>query len=409
MMERIVVVGAGQAGHSLAAKLRELGFNGSVALIGEEPMPPYQRPPLSKKFLLGDMEEARLYLRNPGFYAEHDIELCTGTTVDSIDREGKTVVLASGERLPYSMLALTTGAAPRRLPAAIGGNLEGVHTLRTIADVNAMRHEFRPGRNALVVGGGYIGLEAAAVAASVGLNVTLVEQAERILQRVAAPQTSDYFRALHRSQGVTVREGTGLRRLVGENGRVVGAEFDDGETLPVDFVLVGIGIRANAQLAADAGLATEGGIRTNAQGRSVTDPDIFAAGDCAVFPYRGEPTRLESVQNAIDQGEAVAAAMLGSEALYNPVPWFWSDQYKCKLQIAGLSRGYARAIVRPGVKEGSQSVWYFSGSNRILAVDAMNDPRAYMAGKRWLEARQSPTPAQIEDTGLDLLRLAPAG
>lgn len=409
MKERIIVIGAGQAGLSLTAKLRELGFDGPLTLIGDEPVPPYQRPPLSKKFLLGEMAEARLYLRNPDFYAEHAIELCTGTTVDSIDRETKTLVLASGERLRYTLLALTTGAAPRRLPAAIGGRLDGVHTLRSIADVNAMRGEFRPGRRALVVGGGYIGLEAAAVAASTGLTVTVLEQAERILQRVAAPATSDYFRALHRSHGVTIREGTGLTRLFGENGRVAAAELTDGEVLPVDFVLVGIGIQPNAQLAADAGLATAGGICVNAQGRSVTDPDIFAAGDCAVFPFRGEPTRLESVQNAIDQAEAAAAAMLGSEALYLPVPWFWSDQFKCKLQIAGLSRGYARTIVRPGTKEGAQSVWYFSGSNRILAVDAMNDPRAYMAGKRWLEARQSPTPAQIEDTSLNLLKLAPTG
>jgi len=312
MTERIGVIGAGQAGHSLATKLRELGFAGPLTLIGDEPVPPYQRPPLSKKFLLGEMGEERLYLRNPGFYAEHAIDLRTGTTVDSIDRETRTLVLASGDRLRYGMLALTTGAAPRHLPAAIGGDLDGVYTLRSIADVNAMRKEFQPGRRVLVVGGGYIGLEAAAVAASMGLTVTLVEQAERILQRVAAPATSDYFRALHQGHGVTIREGTGLRRLVGQNGHVAMAEIADGETFPVDFVLVGIGIQPNTQLAADAGLATAGGVCVNAQGRSVTDPNIFAAGDCAVFPFRGEPTRLESVQNAIDQGEAAAAAMLGS-------------------------------------------------------------------------------------------------
>lgn len=409
MTERIVVIGAGQAGLSLAAKLRELGFDGSLTLIGDEPVPPYQRPPLSKKFLLGEMAEARLYLRNPEFYAEREIDLITGTTVDSIDRETRTVVLASGERLAYDKLALTTGASPRRLPAEAGGGLAGVFTLRSIADVEAMRAAFRPGRRLLVVGGGYIGLEAAAVAASTGLAVTVLEQADRILQRVAAPPTSDYFRALHQAHGVAIREGTALHRLVGDNGRVHGAELAGGETLPVDFVLAGIGIQPNTQLAADAGLATAGGIEVDAQCRSTTDPNIFAAGDCAVFPFRGEPTRLESVQNAIEQAEAAAEAMLGSEALYLPVPWFWSDQYKCKLQIAGLSRGYARTIVRPGAKEGAQSVWYFSGSNRILAVDAMNDPRAYMAGKRWLEARQSPTPDQIADTGLDLLKLAPGG
>ncbi|MCA8929401.1 MAG: FAD-dependent oxidoreductase [Alphaproteobacteria bacterium] len=409
MRERIVVVGAGQAGASLVTKLRELGFDGPLTLIGDEPVPPYQRPPLSKKFLLGQMEEARLYLRRADVYDEQRIDLRVGTTVDSIDRDHKAVILASGERIGYDKLAFATGATPRRLPAAIGGHLDGVYTLRSIADVDAMRPEFQSGRRLLVVGGGYIGLEAAAVAAMQGLQVTLIEMAPRILQRVAAEPTSDYFRALHTEHGVAIREATGITRLVGENGRVSAAELGDGETLPVDFVIVGIGIQPNSGLAADAGLATTNGIQVDAQGRSVCDPAIFAAGDCAVFPFRGEPTRLESVQNAIEQAEAVAATMLGSEALYVPVPWFWSDQFKCKLQIAGLNRGYARTIVRPGAKPGAQSVWYFSGSGRVLAVDAMNDPRAYMAGKRWLEARQSPTPAMIEDPAADLLKLAPTG
>ncbi len=409
MTERIVVIGAGQAGASLVAKLRDLGFDGSLTLIGDEPAPPYQRPPLSKKFLLGEMEEARLYLRRADFYRERRIGLRTATAAAAIDRDAGEVVLSNGERLAFDQLALTTGASPRRLPPAIGGALAGVYTLRSIADVEAMRAEFAPGRRVLVVGGGYIGLEAAAVAASSGLNVTVLEQADRILQRVAAEPTSDYFRTLHQDNGVAIREGTGLSRLLGENGRVVAAELADGATLPVDFVLIGIGIQPNAQLAADAGLAAANGIEVDAQGRSVSDPRIYAAGDCAIFPYRCEPTRLESVQNAIDQAEAVAAAMLGSDALYNPVPWFWSDQYKCKLQIAGLNRGYIRTSVRMGAKPGAQSVWYWDGEDRMLAVDAMNDPRAYMAGKRWLEAGGSPTPAQVADPGADLLKLAPVG
>ncbi len=409
MTDRIVVIGAGQAGASLVAKLRELEFNGSLVLIGEEPVPPYQRPPLSKKFLLGQMDEQRLCLRRAEFYNDRCIDFRVGTTVDSIDREHRTVVLASGERLKYDKLALTTGAAARPLPAAVGGHLAGVYTLRSIADVNAIRAEFRPGRRVLVVGGGFIGLEAAAVAAKTELNVTVLEQADRILQRVVAPPTSDYFRDLHTANGVTIREGTSLARLTGEAGRVTAAELANGENLPVDFVVVGIGIQPNTQLAADAGLAAANGVEVDAQGRSVTDPDIFAAGDCAIFPFRGRPTRLESVQNAVDQAETVAATMLGSDTLYNPVPWFWSDQYDCKLQIAGLGRGYARTVVRPGVKPGAQSVWYFAGSGRIKAVDAMNDPRAYTAAKRWLEARQSPTADQIADTSLDLLKLMPAG
>ena len=296
MSERIVVIGAGQAGASLVAKLRDLGFDGSLTLVGDEPVPPYQRPPLSKKFLLGEMEEARLYLRRAEFYSERKIDLRTDTAVQAIDREARQVVLTGGERLPYDQLALTTGATPRTLPAAIGGDLEGVYTLRSIADVDAMRAEFVPGRRVLVIGGGYIGLEAAAVAATSGLQVTLVEMAERILQRVAAEPTSDYFRALHTENGVLIRESTGLSRLVGENGRVVAAELASGETVPVDFVLVGIGIAPNSHLAVEAGLAAVNGIEVDAQGRSISDPAIFSAGDCAVFPYLGEPTRLESVQ-----------------------------------------------------------------------------------------------------------------
>jgi 3-phenylpropionate/trans-cinnamate dioxygenase ferredoxin reductase component len=407
MSEKIVVIGAGQAGASLVAKLRDLGFDGSLTLLGDEPVPPYQRPPLSKKFLLGDMEEARLYLRRAEFYSERQIDLRTNTAVQAIDRDTHQVVLTSGERLPYDRLALTTGSSPRALPKAIGGDLKGVYTLRSIADVDAMQAEFAPGRRVLVIGGGYIGLEAAAVAVTSGLQVTLVEMAERILQRVAAEPTSDYFRTLHEANGVSIRESTGLSRLVGENGRVAAAELASGETVAVDFVLVGIGITPKARLAAEAGLAAVNGIEVDAQGRSISERTIFSAGDCALFPYRGEPTRLESVQNAIDQAEVVAAAMLGSDALYTPVPWFWSDQYKCKLQIAGLNRGYVRTTIRPGAKPGAQSVWYWDGEDRMLAVDSMNDPRAYMAGKRWLEAGESPTVDQIADAGTDLLKLAP--
>jgi 3-phenylpropionate/trans-cinnamate dioxygenase ferredoxin reductase subunit len=409
MTNGIVVIGAGQAGASLVAKLRELEFDGPITLIGEESVPPYQRPPLSKKFLLGQMDEHRLYLRRAEFYSEHGIDLRLGTTVDSIDRDHRTVVLASGERLKYDKIALTTGASAKRLPASVGGNLDGVYTLRSIADVNVIRPEFRLGRRVLVIGGGFIGLEAAAVAAKSGLRVTVLEQADRILQRLVAPPTSDFFRDLHTANGVTIHEGTSLVRLIGEEGRVTGAELSDGQKLSTDFVLVGIGIQPNTQLAADAGLAAANGVEVDAQGRSVTDPDIFAAGDCAVFPFRGQPTRLESVQNAVEQAEAVAATMLGHDTLYNPVPWFWSDQYGCKLQIAGLGRGYARTVVRPGAKPNAQSVWYFAGSGRIKAVDAINDPRAYTAAKRWLETRQSPTADQIADTNIDLLKLAPAG
>lgn len=396
-MQRIVVVGAGQAGAALVAKLRALGHEGPVTLIGEEPVPPYQRPPLSKQYLMGEMELPRLFLRPESFYAEHDIDLRTNTKVSAIDRAARTV-RAGGEEISYDALALTTGSVPRHLPAALGGNLDDVHLVRTLADVDAMAPSFRQGARVLVIGGGYIGLEAAAVAAKLGLEVTLVEMAERILQRVACKETSDFFRDLHTAHGVDIREGVGLICLNGD-GAVSGATLSDGTELDADFVVVGIGIAPAIGLAKDAGLETENGIRTDAQGRT-SDPSIWAAGDCASLPYKGRRIRLESVQNAIDQAECVAANILGANVDYVPVPWFWSDQYDIKLQIAGLNHGYDRVVTRGG-HDGTVSFWYYAGDT-LLAVDAMNDARAYMVGKRLIEMGKSPASDVIADPATEL-------
>lgn len=400
-MTHIVVIGAGQAGASLVAKLRNSGFDGQVTLIGEEKAPPYQRPPLSKAYLLGEMELERLFLRPQSFYDENDITLRLNTRVDAIDPLAKTVSIGD-EALSYDMLALTTGSTPRRLPAAIGGALEGVHVVRGLDDVDAMEPEFAEGRRVLIVGGGYIGLEAAAVAAKKGLDVTLVEMADRILQRVAAPETSNYFRDLHSSHGVKILEGVGLDRLTGET-RVTGAKLTDGTELAVDFVVVGVGIAPGTALAEAAGLELDNGIRTDAQGRT-SDASIFAAGDCASFPYRGSRIRLESVPNAIDQAEVVARNMMGEGVDYVAKPWFWSDQYDVKLQIAGLNAGYDSVVTRPGDKEGAVSFWYYKG-DELLAVDAANDPRAYMIGKRLIEGGKSPDKAAVADTAVDLKSL----
>ncbi len=398
-MAGIVIIGAGQAGASVAAKLRALGHTGPVTLIGEETAPPYQRPPLSKGYLLGEMELERLYLRAPSFWADQNVTLRLGTPVTAIDPAAQTVTLGD-EVIPYDRLVLATGSSPRRLPSAIGGDLPGVHTVRTLADVDAMAPEFRSGARLLVVGGGYIGLEAAAVAAKLGLTVTLVEMAPRILQRVASPETADYFRKLHQDHGVTILEGVGLDRLSGE-GRVSSAKLSDGRELPVDFVIVGAGIAPDTRLAEAAGLAIENGIRTDAKGRT-SDPHIWAAGDCASFPYQGGRIRLESVGNAIDQAELVAENILGADRDYSAKPWFWSDQYDVKLQIAGLNTGYDRIITRPD--GAGLSIWYYAGA-RLLAVDAMNDPRAYMVGKRLIEAGRSPDPALVADPATDLKAL----
>ncbi len=255
-----------------------------------------------------------------------------------------------------------------------------------------------------MVGGGFIGLEAAAVLVEAGLAVTLVEAAERILARVAAPATADYFRALHRARGVDLREGIGLARLVDRAGRVAGAILADGSTVDADFALVGIGVAPETDLAEAAGLAVDNGVCVDAAGRS-SDPAIFAAGDCASFPHEGRRIRLESVPHAIDHGEAVAASLLGRDAAYVPRPWFWSDQYDVKLQIAGLNTGWERTVTRAGARPGAASVWYFAGP-RLLAVDAMNDPRAYMTGKRWIEAGRSPEPGAVADPAAELAALA---
>ncbi len=400
-MSRVVIIGAGQAGASLAAQLRSKGFDGSITMIGAEPAPPYQRPPLSKKYLLGEMALERLFLRPENFYADQNIDLRVNASVTTIDRANKTVSVG-GETLPYDMLALTTGSAPRRLPAAIGGTLPGVYTMRDLADADALAPHMAAGKKLLIVGGGYIGLEAAAVAASRGLEVTLVEAAPRILQRVAAPETANYFRALHQSRGVTLIEGTGLERLLGET-HVRGARLVDGREIACDLAIVGIGITPETALAEAAGLALENGIQTNAQCQT-SDPAIWAAGDCASFPWQGGRLRLESVPNAIDMAECVADNMLGEARDYLAKPWFWSDQYDVKLQIAGLNAGYDRTILRPGDKPGTQSVWYYKGET-LLAVDAMNDARAYMIGKRLVEAGKSPAPETVADPATDLKSL----
>ena len=401
-MTHIVVVGAGQAGAAAVAKLRALGFDGQITLIGEEPSPPYQRPPLSKAYLLGDMEAERLWLRSSDFYADQNITLLLGTPVTAIDPAAQTVTLGS-QVLVYSDLILTTGSTPRKLPSAIGGDMAGVFTVRTLADVDAMRPEFGAGRRVVIVGGGYIGLEAAAVARKMGLEVTVLEMAPRILQRVAAPETSDYVRKLHQDHGVTILESTGLDRLLGQD-RVTGVRLADGRELPADFVIAGVGILPGTALAEAAGLTIENGIKTDEFGRT-SDPHIWSAGDCASFPYKGGRLRLESVGNAIDQAEAVAENIMGAGKPYDAKPWFWSDQYDCKLQIAGLNTGYDSIVTR-GPEGDAVSFWYFK-ADTLLAVDAMNDPRGYMVGKRLIESGKSPSKAALADSGTvlkDLLK-----
>lgn len=399
--EPVVVVGAGQAGFSVASKLRDVGHEGPITLIGDEAQPPYQRPPLSKAYLLGEMTVDRLYLRTEDFYRQKSIGLRLSCRVQSIDRAKREVVVDGGTRLPFARLVLATGSWPKRLPDALGGALDGVYYVRNLADIDAMSAEFQAGRRVLVVGGGYIGLEAAAVASKLGLFVTLIEAAPRILQRVAAKETSDYFRKLHVGKSVDIREGIGLKTLAGE-GRVSKAILADGFELPVDFVIAGIGVDPNVELAVGCGLDVENGVKVDERCRT-SDPAILAAGDCASFPWRGTRIRLESVGNAIDQAEAAAMTIVGKSQAYNVKPWFWSDQFDVKLQIAGLSPGHDKVVVRTG-QGAAVSFWYYHGT-KLIAVDAINDPRAYMVGKRLVDADKSPEPSTVGNPNIDLKSL----
>jgi 3-phenylpropionate/trans-cinnamate dioxygenase ferredoxin reductase component len=400
---RLVIVGAGQAGFALAAKLRALKDERPITIVGLENVIPYQRPPLSKKYLLGEMDFERLTFRPHTWYPENNVELLLSTYVEEIDREAKRVRMQDGALLDYDTLALATGSTPRTLPASVGGDLDGVYTVRDKRDADLLAGEMRPGRRLLIIGGGYIGLEAAAVARHLGLEVTLIEMADRILQRVAAKETADVMRAIHQAHGAVIRENTGLHRLVGENGKVRAAELSDGNTIEVDFVIVGIGVTPNDQLAQDCGLDVGNGIIVDEFART-SDPSVFAMGDCAMLPWKGRRIRLESVQNAVDQAEAAAAVMAGGNTPYDAKPWFWSDQYDVKLQIAGFNMGYDETLVRPGSREGSLSVWYFR-EGRFIAVDAINDAKAYVTGKKLLEAGIEPAKAVLADPAADLKQM----
>lgn len=393
---RVVILGGGQAAASCAARLRALGHEGPLSVIGAEPVAPYQRPPLSKAYLLGEMGIDRLTLRAPDWWRDQGIDLRLGETGLSIDREAR-VLVTDRDRHPYDALVLALGATPRRLPASLGGELPGVFTMRDLRDADAMAPLLRTGARMVVIGGGYIGLEAAAVARKRGLEVTVIEAATRILGRVAPEATADLIRALHQRHGVTILEGTGITRITGTD-HATGVDLADGRHLPADLIVTGIGVTPVTGPAEGAGLSLDNGIATDAQGRT-SDPAIWAAGDGASFPHPDlGRIRLESVGHAIDMGELVAANILGAARDYQPKPWFWSDQFDAKLQIAGLSTGHDRTVTREGA-----SVWSYKG-DCLIAVDALNDARAYMIGKRLIEAGRSPDPETVR-TAPDLKAL----
>jgi len=375
----VVIVGAGQAAAQLVQSLRQGGYKDAIRMIGDEPYAPYQRPPLSKKFLTERPPAETLYFRPEKFWTDQGVTVNYGTPVAKIDRANRRVDFRDGSA-DYGMLFLATGTRARDLPVP-GANLEGVFSLRKIDDVRRLRGPLDAARRVVIVGGGYIGLEVAAVARGEGREVAVLEAEERVMKRVTSPVISHFMQDFHRNRGVDIRLGARLAAIEGE-GKVQQVRLADGAALPADLVLLAVGARPNDDLAAAAGLPCQDGVVVDEHGRTA-DPAIYAAGDCTRFPSRryGRALRLECVQNAIDQAKAVASEMLGKPQHYDPVPWFWSDQYELKLQMAGLSDGYDDAQTVGDVSAARFSVEYRKGG-RLIAVDAVNDGRAYMSGRK---------------------------
>ncbi len=389
MIETFVILGAGQAAGQVAQSLRSsaCGFTGRIVMIGEEPYIPYQRPPLSKKFLAGELDIERVYFKPPAFYEKSAIELMLNTRAASIDRKAKQVTLSDGRAIAYDRLIITTGSRVRTLNLP-GVDLPGVFYLRTIKDVEAIRAYLKPGGKLVIAGGGYIGLEVAAVMVSRGFDVTVVEMAPTVLARVMDPQVAEFFAGVHRSAGVKIENGAAVQGFSGSN-RIERVLTADGREFPADVAIIGAGIVPNVELAQAAGLACDNGIVVDEYGRT-QDTDIFAAGDCANHPNRllGRRLRLESVHNALEQGKSAAAAMCGKLVEYAQVPWFWSDQYDLKLQIVGLSGAHDKVIIRGSMEKRAFAAFYLKG-NVIIAVDAVNSPAEFMASKQ-LAANKTP-------------------
>jgi 3-phenylpropionate/trans-cinnamate dioxygenase ferredoxin reductase component len=394
-MPTFVVIGAGHAAGQAVASLRQDGFDGAIELIGDELHLPYQRPPLSKQYLSGEQGLDKVYLRPAAFYAERKITLHLGKRAERIDRTAHEVTLGDDATLHYDKLLLATGSRVRLLNIG-GSNLTGIHYLRTIADVDAIRAEFAPGKRIIIVGGGYIGLEVAAVAVKAGLNVTVLEMEDRILKRVTTEAMSAFYHQLHSGRGVNIRTSAKVSGFAG-NGRIDAVLTDTGERLPADLAIVGIGIIPNTELAAAAGLACENGILVDDHCRTA-DPDIYAAGDCTNHPNAllGRRLRLESVPNAMEQARVAAVNMNGGDSTYASIPWFWSDQYELKLQMAGFSADSDQAVVRGDPASNQFATFYLKGGI-VVAVDAVNSPRDFMACRQMVDKRSRPDPVKLAD------------
>ncbi|MEQ8269720.1 FAD-dependent oxidoreductase [Algiphilus sp.] len=405
--QHYVIVGAGQAGAEVASELRKRGFEGQISLIGDEPVAPYRRPPLSKAYFSGDAEADSLLVLKPPQLEKNGIDLLSGVTVDAIDRATHTVTLSDGRSLQYDKLALTTGGRARPLPCP-GNDLDGVFLLRSLADVDAIRAHCNAETRMAIVGGGFIGLEVAASARKAGMAVTVVETLDRVLARVTAPVVSAFFERIHREAGVDLRTGVRVEAIEGTT-KVEGVRLGDGSVIPADVVVVGIGLIPNVELAEAAGLEVDNGIVVDACAQT-SDPDIVAAGDCANHPNRfaGERIRLESVQNAMEQARVAAGTMLGAESPYDAVPWFWSDQYDCKLQMAGLSVGYDDIVLRGDPAAEKRFSAFYLRDGQLIAADSVGRPQDFMFAKKLVTLNIAPDRAKLADPEVPLKAFLPA-
>ncbi len=403
MYQQIVIAGGGQAAVQAADTLRRKGYTGRVTLVGEEPWLPYQRPPLSKKYLAGALERERLAIRPEKFFTEHSVQTHLGCRVAGIERREQRVRLDDGRTLPYDALLLATGSHPRRLSVP-GAALGGVHYLRGIADADHIRAECAAGGRLVVIGGGYIGLEVAATARELGMDVTVIEMAERVMNRVVCAELSAFYEAEHARHGVRVLLNARVRALGGDadSGRVRAVLTEDGAEHPADVVIIAVGVTATDELAVAAGLECDNGIRVDEHCRT-SDPAIYAAGDCANHPSPryGRRLRLESVDNAFEQGSSAALNLSGTPTLHDKLPWFWSDQYDLKLIIVGISAGYDSVILRGAPAARAFSVCYLR-AGELIAIDSVNCPRDQMAARKLIAARARPDPAKLADPAVAL-------
>jgi len=402
---KVVIVGAGHAGGTAAALLRQYGFTGAITLLGEEPIPPYQRPPLSKAWLKGEADEDSLALKPLEFYAEQSIDLRMGVVVRSISRASKQVALADGEPISYDVLVLAMGARPRRL-AIPGADLAGVCELRTAADAEALKAALKPGCRLAVVGGGYIGLEVAASARALGAEATVIELQSRVLARVASEPMSEFFEAYHRTRGVGFELNVSVHEILGDAGRVIGVKLSDGRTVACDAALIGVGALPNDEIARDAGLECANGIVVDLEARTA-DPAVFAIGDVThrPLPLYERSFRLESVPNALEQAKQVAAALTGRAPPAPEVPWFWSDQYDLKMQIAGLPFDGDSLLVRGDPKTARFAVFHLKG-DLIQAVEAVNAPPEFMAGRQLIGSRRPIARQRLADGAISMKEVA---